>query len=93
MGVNSSQYSGRYASVLENISKITYIKSHAPKVSATLVNMCNLGTDIESSGHKEIMETCRIYIEEIGENIGNDPQYNQNHSQYEKNESGCSDIS
>ena len=84
MGINSSQYSGRYASVLENISKITYIKSHAPVVSATLVNMCNLGSDIESSGHKEIMETCRIYIEEIGENIGNDPHYNQNRSQYEK---------
>ena len=84
MGINSSQYSGRYASVLENISKITYIKEQLPKMSRTLVNMCNLASDIDSSGHVEIMDTCRVYIEEIGDNIGDDPQYNQNHTQYEK---------
>lgn len=84
MGINSSQYSGRYASVLENISKITYIKEQLPKMSRTLVNMCNLASDINSSGHVEIMDTCRVYIEEIGTNIGDDPQYNQNHTQYEK---------
>ena len=84
MGINSSQYSGRYASVLENISKVTYIKEQLPKMSRTLVNMCNLSSDINSSGHVEIMDTCRVYIEEIGTNIGDDPQYNQNHTQYEK---------
>jgi len=84
MGINSSQYSGRYASVLENISKVTYIKEQLPKMSRTLVNMCNLASDINSSGHVEIMDTCRVYIEEIGTNIGDDPQYNQNHTQYEK---------
>lgn len=84
VATKSSQYSDRYAGVLDNISKITYIKSQAPKVATTLVNLCNLGSDIESSGHPEIMDTCRTYIVEIGENMSDDPEYNQNKTQYDK---------
>ena len=79
----SMQFSNDYSRVLENISKITYIKTNAYKVAKSVENMCGVGADIESSGHKEIVETMKLYSGEIGQNIGDDVEYNQNRNQYE----------
>lgn len=79
----SMQFSNDYSRVLENISKITYIKTNASKVAKSVENMCGVGADIESSGHKEIVETMKLYSGEIGQNIGDDVEYNQNRNQYE----------
>ena len=79
----SMRFSNDYSRVLENISKITYIKTNASKVAKSVENMCGVGADIESSGHKEIVETMKLYSGEIGQNIGDDVEYNQNRNQYE----------
>lgn len=79
----SMRFSNDYSRVLENISKITYIKTNASKVAKAVENMCGVGADIESSGHKEIVETMKLYSGEIGQNIGDDVEYNQNRNQYE----------
>lgn len=82
--VKSSQYSRQYAQVLENISKITYIKSNSTKVSHTIVNMCGVGGDIASSGHEEILATIETYVAEIGENIPEGTEYTEVRNQYDK---------
>lgn len=82
--MKSSQYSRQYTQVLDNISKITYIKTNTTKVSRTVVNMCGVGGDIESSGHKEIIATIEDYVEEIGENIPEGTEYTEVRNQYEK---------
>lgn len=82
LGMKASEYSERYSRVLDDISKITYIKTNCAKVSRTVVNMCGVGADIESSGHKEIVDTIREYTADIGENIGDDAEYSQNRNQY-----------
>lgn len=79
----SMQFSNDYSRVLENISKITYIKTNASKVAKSVEHMCGVGADIKSSGHKEIVETMKLYSGEIGQNIGDDVEYNQNRNQYE----------
>lgn len=80
--LKSAEYSGKYSQVLDNISKITYIKTNCSKLSRTVVNMCGIGADIESSGHKETVDTIRTYIVDIGENIGEEAEYSQNRNQY-----------
>lgn len=80
----SSQYSSQYAQVLESISKITYIKVNASKVSHTIVNMCGVGGDIASSGHEEIIATIEAYVAEIGENIPEGTEYTEIQNQYDK---------
>lgn len=82
--MKSSQYSRQYTQVLDNISKITYIKTNTTKVSRTVVNMCGVGGDIESSGHKEIIATIEDYVEEIGENIPEGTEYTEVRNQYDK---------
>jgi len=74
----SMQYNTQYAKVLENISKISYIKTNAPKMAKTVMNMCAAGGDIKSSGHPEMVSTMQSYIIDIGSNIGDDVEYNQN---------------
>lgn len=68
-------YSNQYSGVLDNISKITYAKDNALPIAQTVVNMCNLGGDIASSGHQEIVDNMEAYAAEIVENIGDDPKY------------------
>lgn len=80
-GLESMNYNDQYASVLENISKITYIKTNGAKVARIVVNMCAVGASIEDSGHPEIVETMQQYIKDIGENIGDDAEYSQNRTQ------------
>ncbi len=80
----SSQYSKQYAQVLDNISKITYIKSNSVKVSHTVVNMCGVGGDIASSGHEDIVDTIERYAAEIGENIPEGAEYTEIRNQYDK---------
>lgn len=82
--MKSSQYSRQYTQVLDNISKITYIKTNTTKVSRTVVNMCGVGGDIESSGHKEIIAAIEGYVEEIGENIPEGTEYTEVRNQYDK---------
>lgn len=81
---SANSYSNQYAGVLDNISKITYIKTNTTKLGYTLYNLCNLGSDIADSGHIEMMETVAQYMEEIGQNIGDDVVYKQNRNQYER---------
>ena len=83
LAVKSSEYSEKYSGVLDNISRISYIKTNCPKVSHAVVNLCGMGGDIESSGHKEVVDTIRSYIAEIGENIGDEAEYSQNRNQYD----------
>lgn len=80
----ASYYSKQYAAVLDNISKISYIKSNSTKVANTVVNFCNLGSAVEGSGHKEIIDNFRVYLQEIGDNIGDNIDYTENKKQYEK---------
>ena len=83
LGLKSMEFSRSYSSVLDNISKITYIKQNCSQIAKTIVNMCNLGGDIEGSGHAEIIDTVAQYIVEIGDNIGDDPLFKQNRSLYD----------
>lgn len=77
----SMQYNNQYETVLENISKISYIKSNSTKISKTVMHMCAAGGSIKDSGHPEMVETMQQYIVDIGENIGDDAEYNQNRTQ------------
>ncbi|MBO5303283.1 MAG: methyl-accepting chemotaxis protein [Lachnospiraceae bacterium] len=79
----SMQYNDQYEKVIENISKISYIKTNAPKMAKTVMHMCAAGADIKSSGHPEMVETMQQYIEDIRNNIGDDVEYNQNRNQLE----------
>ena len=72
------EYNAEYEHVLENFSKITYIKTNSIKVARTVVNMCAAGGNVAGSGHPEIVETMKQYIVDIGVNIGDEPEYNQN---------------
>ncbi len=77
----SMDYNTQYEGVLTNISKISYIKTNSTKVARTVVNLCAAGGSIADSGHQEIVATMQQYITDIGENIGDDVEYNQNKSQ------------
>lgn len=74
----SMEYNNQYATVLENISKISYIKTNTPKMAKTVMNFCAASANIKDSGHLEMIETMQQYIIDIGENIGDDAEYNQN---------------
>ena len=82
--MKSSQYSTQYTQVLDNISKITYIKMNATKVSHTVVNMCGVGGDIASGGHVEIVDNIEKYVQEIGENIPDSTEFTETRTQYDK---------
>lgn len=79
--MKAMHYNEQYAQVLNNISKITYIKTNSTKVARTVVNMCVSGANIESSGHPETIATIQQYIIDIGENIGEDSEYSENRNQ------------
>ncbi|MEE1256640.1 MAG: methyl-accepting chemotaxis protein [Lachnospiraceae bacterium] len=79
-GTKSMQYNDQYAQVLENISKITYIKTNGAKLARIVVNMCATGGAIDS-GHLEMVETMQQYVVDIGENIGDEAEYSQNRNQ------------
>lgn len=81
-GMKSMQYNDQYAQVLENISKITYIKTNGAKLARIVVNMCATGGAIDS-GHLEMVETMQQYVVDIGENIGDEAEYSQNRNQQE----------
>ena len=79
----ASMYSEQYEGVLDNISKITYIKTNASQVAKSIEHMCGVGVEIASTGHQDIVDTMTVYCEEIGKNIGEDVEFNQNRNQYE----------
>lgn len=81
-GTKSMQYNDQYAQVLENISKITYIKTNGAKLARIVVNMCATGGSVDS-GHLEMVETMQQYVVDIGENIGDEVEYSQNRNQQE----------
>ncbi len=81
-GTKSMQYNDQYAQVLENISKITYIKTNGAKLARIVVNMCATGGAVDS-GHLEMVETMQQYVVDIGENIGDEVEYSQNRNQQE----------
>lgn len=79
--LKSMDYNTQYEGVLTNISKISYIKTNSTKVARTVVSLCAAGGNIADSGHQEVVATMEQYIIDIGENIGDDVEYNQNKSQ------------
>ncbi len=81
-GTKSMQYNDQYAQVLENISKITYIKTNGAKLARIVVNMCATGGAVDS-GHLEMVKTMQQYVVDIGENIGDEVEYSQNRNQQE----------
>lgn len=81
LGIQAFRYNNQYTQVLENISKITYIKTNASKMANTMVNLCNLGGSISESGYIENVELMNQYLDDIEKNIGEDPKYNQNRNQ------------
>ncbi len=83
LGYQALAFSHNYEAVLSNISKISYIKKNSSNVAQSLVNMCNLGENIEDSGYNEIMDSIKSSYIEIPDNIGSDPTYVQNHRYYE----------
>lgn len=81
LGVQSLRFSQEYSGVLDNISKITFIKSNASKMANTMTNLCISGGSIAESGYIENMDLMNQYVAEIEENIGEDAKYNQNRNQ------------
>ena len=81
LGFQAQHYSEEYAGVLENISKITYIKTNLSKAATTMKNLCNLGGSISKSGYIESIELINGYLDDIEANIGEDVKYNQNRRQ------------
>ncbi len=81
LGYQSMKFSNEYASVLENISKITFIKTNSTQAAKTIMNLCSIGGSISESGYNEMMEEMRGYLDDIEENIGTDPLYSQNQNQ------------
>lgn len=81
LGVQSMRFNQEYSGVLENISKITYIKSNSSKMANTMINLCISGGSIADSGYIEAVELMNQYMVEIEENIGEDSKYNQNRNQ------------
>jgi len=68
----------QYQSVLENISKISYVQSNASQMSKTVVNLCLFGGSIEESGYTEIVDNMEQYAIDIQANISDDDIYSQN---------------
>lgn len=42
LGFQSTKYSSEYASVLDNISKITFIKTNSTQAAKTIMNLCSI---------------------------------------------------
>jgi len=80
--IRATQFSNEYSAVLENITKITYVKTNCYQVASTIKNLYNFNSSIEESGHVEIMDNVRTYMQEISDNIGDDLRYTQNRNLY-----------
>ncbi len=81
MAIKTIGYNAQYEGVLENISKISYIKTNSVKTARTVVNLCGVGGSITDSGHPEMIATMKAYIEDIANNIGDEVEYSQNRNQ------------
>ncbi|MDD2968492.1 MAG: methyl-accepting chemotaxis protein [Lachnospiraceae bacterium] len=81
LGFQSTKYSSEYASVLDNISKITFIKTNSTQAAKTIMNLCSIGGSISESGYTEMTEEMVTYLDDIERNIGTDPIYSQNQNQ------------
>jgi len=66
------KYSSEYAGVLENISKITFIKTNSTQAAKTIMNLCSIGGSISESGYTEMTEEMLTYLDDIEKNIGTD---------------------
>lgn len=76
--IKMNSFTKQYQAVLENISKISYIKSNTTFMSKSMVNMCNYMKNIEETGYNETIDNVDEYINSIGENIGDEEVYAQN---------------
>ncbi len=81
LGFQSTKYSSEYASALDNISKITFIKTNSTQAAKTIMNLCSIGGSISESGYTEMTEEMVTYLDDIERNIGTDPIYSQNQNQ------------
>ncbi|MDD2971571.1 MAG: methyl-accepting chemotaxis protein [Lachnospiraceae bacterium] len=81
LGMQAMKFSSEYNSVLENISKITFIKSNSGKMAATMINLCTSGGSITDGEYIENVDLMNQYLTEIEANIGDDVKYNQNRNQ------------
>lgn len=80
----SNSYNNQYSQILDNISKMTFIKENAPYLGKVVVTMCSVGGDIASSGHVEIIDTMEQYVAEIGEGLPQEAEYSEMRNQYDK---------
>lgn len=83
LGFKAVEYSNRYNSVLDNITRITFIKKNCAELASQLSNICN-GVAFDSpEEYEETIELIGDYIDKIGINIGDDPLFNQNKNLHE----------
>lgn len=80
----SSSYNTQYSQILDNISKLTFIKDNTPYLGRVVVTMCGVGGDIASSGHVETVDTMEQYVAEIGEGLPQEAEYSEMRNQYDK---------
>ena len=71
----SVSYNKQYASILENVYKINYIKTETMSQSSRIMTLCIKQDDIKASGEQKILDNIFLYVEEIKKNIGDDPAY------------------
>lgn len=78
LAINSYRYSRQYASVLDNISAISSIKTITYQIGTSVINDCNYGNgSVADSGYDEQIEEVLALLEPISDNIGLDYPQNQ----------------
>lgn len=82
LAMKAVNYSERYSSVLDNITKITYIKKNCADLAPSLVNMCNFYSEVDDDTKERIQKINDYYVE-IGSNIGDNPENSHNQNMYE----------
>lgn len=78
LAFKSYQYSSQYAGVLDNITKITSIKTNTYQISASVISDCNFGASVSSCGYTEIIDDMKKSLVEIRDNIGDKNLQNKN---------------
>ena len=61
LAMKAVNYSERYSSVLDNITKITYIKKNCADLAPSLVNMCNFYSEVDDDTKERIQKINDYY--------------------------------
>lgn len=78
LSFKSYQYSKQYAGVLDNITKITAIKTNTYNIGASIISDCNFGASVSSCGYTEAIADMKTSMDEIANNIGDKNVQNKN---------------